>query len=73
MTKLVERVCSKGHFYGLFLPETYMWGGGGGADTPIYANEIIKFQIWSKIPVRIFFDVLFRALRFSKASLNATP
>ena len=44
MTKLVERVCSKGPFYGVLLPETYMLGGG---DTPIYTNEIIKFQIWS--------------------------
>ena len=41
MTKLVEMVCSKGSFYGVLLPGTYMWG-----DTPIYANEILKFQIW---------------------------
>ena len=34
-------VCSKGSFYGVLLPGTYIWG-----DTPIYANEIMKFQIW---------------------------
>ncbi|KAM7446498.1 hypothetical protein ABFA07_005156 [Porites harrisoni] len=34
-------VCSKGSSYGVLLPGTYIWG-----DTPIYANEIIKFQIW---------------------------
>ena len=41
MTKLVEMVCSKGSSYGVLLPGTYIWG-----DTPIYANEIMKFQIW---------------------------
>ena len=41
MTKLVEMVCSKGSSYGVLRPGTYIWG-----DTPIYANEIIKFQIW---------------------------
>ena len=34
-------VCSKGSSYGVLLPGTYNWG-----DTPIYANEIMKFQIW---------------------------
>ena len=34
-------VCSKGSFYGVLLPGTYIWG-----DTSIYANEILKFQIW---------------------------
>ena len=42
MTKLVEMVCSKGSSYGVLLPETYIW-----RDTPIYANEIMKFQIWA--------------------------
>ena len=41
MTKLGEMVCSRGSFYGVLLPGTYMW-----EDTPIYANEIMKFQIW---------------------------
>ena len=41
MTKLVEMICSKGPFYGVLVPGTYMWG-----DTLIYANEIMKFQIW---------------------------
>ena len=41
MTKLVEMVCSKGSSYGVLPPGTYFWG-----DTPIYANEIMKFQIW---------------------------
>ena len=42
MTKLVEMVCSKGSSYGVLLPGTYIW-----RDTPIYANEIMKFQIWA--------------------------
>ena len=29
------------YYIGVLLPETYMW-----EDTPIYANEIMKFQIW---------------------------
>ena len=41
MTKLVEMVRSKGPFYGVLLPGTFMRG-----NTRIYANEIIKFQIW---------------------------
>ena len=35
-------VCSKGSSYGVLLPGTYIW-----RDTPIYANEIMKFQIWA--------------------------
>ena len=33
-------VRSKGPFYGVLLPGTFMWG-----NTRIYANEIMKFQI----------------------------
>ena len=35
-------VCYKGSSYGVLLPGTYIW-----RDTPIYANEIMKFQIWA--------------------------